>query len=170
MASSAEILVDAFERVRETSRSAARGLSADLLEAKLDPGANTIAWLLWHLARGQDAQVAAVMDEDQLWTSDGWSKRFALTLPESATGYAHSPDDVDQVRGVSSELLIGYVDAVCDRSVAFVRGLSDADLDRIVDTRFTPPVTLGVRLVSAISDNLQHSGQAAFIRGVLERR
>jgi hypothetical protein len=31
-------------------------------------------------------------------------------------------------------------------------------------------VTLAVRLVSVVSDNLQHAGQAAFVRGVVERR
>jgi hypothetical protein len=170
MTSSAEILADAFERVRETSKSAVRGMSPEQLETKLDPGANTIAWLLWHLARGQDAQVAAAMGEEQLWHTAGWSKRFDLTLPPDATGYAHTPDDVAQVRRLSTELLVGYVDAVSDRSISYVRGVSDTDLDRIVDERFTPPVTLGVRLVSIISDGLQHAGQAAFIRGILERR
>jgi hypothetical protein len=170
MTSSAEILADAFERVRQTSTSAVRGMSPELLEARLDPAANTIAWLVWHLVRGQDAQVAAAMVEEQLWKSDGWSKRFDLTLPPDSTGYAHTPDDVAQVRGLSGELLVGYLNAVCDRSVQYVSTLSDADLDRIVDERFTPPVTLGVRLVSIVSDCLQHAGQAAFIRGVLERR
>jgi hypothetical protein len=170
MTTSAEVLADAIERVRQTSRSAGKGLSSELLEARLDPAANTIAWLLWHLARGQDAQVAAVMGVEQVWTADGWSGRFGLSLPVASTGYAHSADDVARVSGVSSELLLGYLDAVCDRTSTYVSGLSDDDLDRIVDERFTPPVTLAVRLVSAVSDNLQHSGQAAFIRGVLERK
>jgi hypothetical protein len=43
-------------------------------------------------------------------------------------------------------------------------------LDRVVDTRWDPPVTLAVRLVSVISDDLQHVGQAAFVRGIAERR
>ena len=56
------------------------------------------------------------------------------------------------------------------RTAAFVSGLSAGDLDRIVDERWDPPVTLGVRLVSVVSDDLQHAGQAAFLRGVLDRR
>jgi hypothetical protein len=51
--------------------------------------------------------------------------------------------------------------------VDFLRGLSDADLDTVVDTRWDPPVNLGVRLVSVLSDDLQHVGQAAFVRGLL---
>jgi hypothetical protein len=42
----------------------------------------------------------------------------------------------------------------------------DGDLDRIVDTRWDPPVTLGVRLVSTIADCLQHVGQAAYAKGL----
>jgi hypothetical protein len=38
-----------------------------------------------------------------------------------------------------------------------------------VDESWDPPVTLGVRLVSVISDDLQHAGQAAFLRGVVLR-
>lgn len=170
MTTSADVLADGFERIRGTSRAAVKDAPADILEARIDPEANTIAWLAWHLTRGQDAQVSDAMGEPQLWTSDGWSGRFALNLPDSSTGYGHTAEDVAQVRGISSELLVGYLDAMSDRSIAWIKTLTDADLDRIVDTRFTPPVTLAVRLVSVISDNLQHAGQAAFIRGVLERQ
>ena len=46
---------------------------------------------------------------------------------------------------------------------------ADADLDRVVDTSWRPPVTLGVRLVSVLNDDAQHAGQAAFVRGVVLR-
>jgi Protein of unknown function (DUF664) len=52
----------------------------------------------------------------------------------------------------------------------YVAGLDDSDFDRVVDKRWDPPVTLGVRLVSIISDDLQHAGQAALIRGIVQRR
>jgi uncharacterized damage-inducible protein DinB len=55
------------------------------------------------------------------------------------------------------------------RSAEFLRGLSDEDLDRVVDTNWDPPVTLGVRLVSVLSDDFQHLGQAAYLRGLLGR-
>ncbi len=170
MTTSAEILADGFERIKGVTRSAGGGLPQTILEARIDPDTNTIAWLLWHLARGQDAQVSDAMGVEQLWTSDGWSGRFALSLPDTSTGYAHTTEDVAKVRGVGADLLLDYIDAVCDRSVGWVRGLDDSDLDRVVDTRFSPPVTLGVRLVSVISDDLQHAGQAAYARGILERR
>lgn len=169
MTTATDLLVDAFERVRQTSSSAGRGLDQRTLEARLDPEANTIAWLLWHLARSQDAQVSGLTGEETLWLADGWSARFAVELPDDSTGYANTTDDVARVNGVSSELLLDYIGAVSDRSTAYVSTLSDADLDEVIDQRFTPPVTRSIRLVSVISDALQHAGQAAFIRGVLER-
>ena len=60
--------------------------------------------------------------------------------------------------------------AVHARTVEYLGGLTDDDLARVVDRSWDPPVTLGVRLVSVISDDLQHVGQAAYVRGVLERR
>ena len=56
-----------------------------------------------------------------------------------------------------------------EQTIRLVSGVTDADLSRVVDEGWDPPVTLGVRLVSVISDCLQHAGQAAFIRGILLR-
>lgn len=44
-----------------------------------------------------------------------------------------------------------------------------ADLARIVDTSWDPPVTLAVRLISILSDDLQHAGQTSYVRGLAIR-
>ena len=51
-----------------------------------------------------------------------------------------------------------------------MKGVKAADLDRVVDTRWDPPVTLGVRLVSVVEDEFQHLGQVGFVRGLVQRR
>ena len=167
---SAEILTDAFGRVRDVVHEAVDGLPAELLDARVDAEANSIAWLVWHLTRVQDDHVADAAQTDQVWTSEQWAQRFALPFDASATGYGHGADDVAAVHVPSGRLLTGYHDAVHDATVRYVEQLTDADLARIVDESWDPPVTLGVRLVSVISDDLQHAGQAAFVRGVLDRR
>lgn len=166
---SAELLTDAFGRVRESVHGAVGGLTAERLAATLDERANSIAWLVWHLTRIQDDHVSDVSGLEQVWTAGGWADRFDLPFHPSDTGYGHRPDDVASVR-VDADALIGYHDAAHEQTVGYVRGLSDADLDRVVDQAWTPAVTLGTRLVSVIGDGLQHAGQAAFTRGVLERR
>lgn len=57
--------------------------------------------------------------------------------------------------------------AVDARTRAMLEELSEDDLDRVVDERWTPAVTLGVRLASIADDCLQHVGQAAYVRGLL---
>ncbi|MFF7654005.1 DUF664 domain-containing protein [Streptomyces sp. NPDC007983] len=166
---SADLLADAFGRVREAVHEAAGGLTTDELAVRLDDGANSIAWLVWHLTRVQDDHVSEVAGTEQAWTTDGWYERFGLPFPPAATGYGHRGRDVAKVLA-PADLLIGYHDAVHERTDEYVRGLRNADLDQVVDEAWTPPVTLGVRLISVIEDDLQHAGQAAFVRGALARR
>lgn len=165
----ADVLVDAFGRIRRVVHSVVDGLTPDQLSFRIDGSANSVAWLVWHLTRIQDDHVADAADVEQVWTASGWADRFALPFDRSDTGYGHSSDDVEAVREVSGELLTGYYDAVHDQTVGYVERLTDADLARIIDESWDPPVSLAVRLVSVIADDLQHAGQAAFVRGVLER-
>lgn len=165
---SAGLLVDAFGRVREVVHEVIDGLTAEQLAVRLDPDANSIAWLVWHLTRVQDDHVADAAGIDQVYARDGWADRFGLPFAAGTIGYGQSSGEVARVRA-TAELLADYHDAVHDQTVRYVRDLKDGDLDRIVDRSWDPPVTLAVRLVSVISDDLQHAGQAAFVRGVVER-
>lgn len=160
-----ELLLDAFSRIREIVEATLDGIDDETLVRRPAGNGNSIAWLIWHLSRGEDAQVASAAGLPEVWTSQGFAGRFGLPLPERDTGYGHSSDKVDAVRA-PRELLLEYYDAVHRQTVDAVNGLSDDDLDRVVDTRWDPPVTFGVRLVSIIADCLQHAGQAAYARGL----
>jgi hypothetical protein len=164
-----DLLVDAFGRIRDATHRAVEGCSAAVLCYRADDDANSIAWLVWHLTRIQDDHVAGVAGTEQLWTREGWMDRFAFPFEPSATGYGHRSDEVAAVV-TSGDLLLAYHDAVHDATVAYVRGLDPPELERIVDERWDPPVSLAVRLVSVVADNLEHAGQAAFVRGLAERR
>ncbi|WP_305852955.1 DinB family protein [Georgenia sp. TF02-10] len=162
------LLTDAYARVPEEAQQVLDGLTDDELTARIDPAANPIAWLVWHLARGEDAQIADVAGSEQVWTSAGWQERFGLPFGPGDTGYGHTSDQVAQVRA-PADLLTGYLDAVHRRTSEYLAGLTEADLDRVVDEAWDPPVTLGVRLVSIVADDLEHLGQAAYVRGILLR-
>jgi uncharacterized damage-inducible protein DinB len=165
---SADVLIDAYERVREQVRSAVRGLNQHQLAHRVDPDANSIAWLVWHLTRVQDDHIADAAGSEQLWTADDWVDEFGLPLDPQDTGFGHTSEEVAAVRA-SAKLLSSYHDAVHDRTAAYVSGLTDDDLDQVIDDSWDPPVTLGVRLVSVIGDGMQHVGQAAFVRGIVHR-
>lgn len=164
-----ELLTDCIDRVREQVPGIVEGLDQEALAWRPDPEANSIAWLLWHLTRIEDDHVADVAGTGQAWLDDGWMARFELPLPAEDHGYGHSAEQVAVVRA-SGELLAGYHEAVAARATSYLATLTDADLDRVVDERWDPPVTLGVRLVSVVCEVNQHVGQAAYLRGLLERR
>ena len=167
---SSDLLGDAFGRIRGIIHRAVDGLAPEQLTIRVDDQANSISWLVWHLTRIQDDHIADAAGTEQVYTSGGWVDRFALPFEPSATGYGHSSDEVASVQAVSGELLTDYHEAVFQQTIRFVESLTDNDLSRIVDESWNPPVTLGVRLVSVLSDNLQHAGQAAFVRGIIDRR
>jgi len=166
--SAKDILIDAYGRIREEVHAAVDGLGPDDLNARPTADTNSVAWLVWHLTRVQDDHIADAADLDQVWLSQGWEKRFGLGLPRQDTGYGHDPRKVAKVRVESGDLLTGYYDAVHEQTLGFLRGLPAKDFERIVDERWDPPVSLGVRLVSVLSDDLQHVGQAAYVRGLLQ--
>lgn len=161
------LLLELYGRIPPLTRHAVEGIDLDLLTEPPVPGTNPIAWLVWHLARVQDDHVAEILDTDQLWVGGDWARRFGLDPDPGNTGYGHSPEEVAAVRPERPEVLLEYLDAVDARTRALLEGLVGADLDRIVDRRWDPPVTLGVRLVSIADDSLQHAGQAAYVRGLL---
>ncbi|MQA88526.1 MAG: DUF664 domain-containing protein [Streptosporangiales bacterium] len=167
---SAQLLTDAFGRIQGVVRRVVGGLTPEQLAFRPDGEANSIAWLVWHLTRVQDDHVADVAGTPQVWTSQGWVERFGLPFDASQTGFGHSGDEVAMVRVDSGDLLTGYHDAVHERTIEYVSALTDDDLARVVDRSWDPPVTLGVRLVSVVADDLQHAGQAAFVRGLIDRR
>ena len=166
----AEVLIELYDRIPPLVRDAADGLGADDLQWRPSPEANSIGWLLWHLIRVQDHHVSELLDERQVWTTGDWSRGFQLEPDPRNTGYGHSGDDVATVRAEGPEALTSYCDAVASRTRSFLAGLNEEDLDRVVDERWDPPVTLGVRLVSIAEDDLQHAGQAAYARGLLPQR
>ncbi len=166
---SVTLLLDAFGRIRETVHESVEGLSPEQLAFRVDEKANSIGWLVWHLTRIQDDHVAGLAGTEQVWHNGGWLERFALPFAPADHGYGHSLKEVAAVQ-VAADLLTGYHDAVHAKTVAYVETLADADFDEVVDRRWDPPVTRGVRLVSVINDDMQHAGQAAFVRGVVERR
>lgn len=164
-----EILIEAFGRIRENVHRVADGMSADDLAFRPDADANSIAWLVWHLTRIQDDHVADLAGATQVWSEGDWPERLGFTGDLAETGYGHTTEQVAAIRPDGPEQLIGYHDAVYQRTLDYVRGVAEADLDRVVDYSWDPPVTAGVRLVSVVNDNMQHSGQAGYVRGMIER-
>ncbi|MEZ5094416.1 DinB family protein [Nocardioides sp.] len=165
-----DLLTDAFGRVHDDLPTVVSGLTRDQLRWRPDDDANPVGWLVWHLTRVQDDHLAGVGQVEQAWTGLGYADRFGLPYPVEAHGYGHSSEDVAAFDVAGPDLLVDYHDAVHGLTLRVLDGLDDPAYERIVDARWDPPVTAAVRLVSVVNDITQHLGQAAYLRGLLERR
>ncbi|RVW04705.1 mycothiol transferase [Rhodococcus spongiicola] len=163
------ILRDNFERIRELVVEATDGLTPEMSDYRAGPKANSIAWLLWHLTRVQDDHVSDAADAEQAWTSRGWQERFGFSFPATDIGYGHNSTQVGEVHA-DAQLLADYHGDVHLATLEYIDELTNEELDRIVDRSWDPPVSVSVRLVSVIGDCLQHLGQAAYLRGLLDER
>ena len=164
-ASAREILRDSFTRIIEHVDDLTDGLADEVSFFRPAPDANSICWLIWHSARIQDAQMAQIAGVEQVWFTGGWVDRFALDLPRDAHGYGHTSDEVAKVRA-PADLLAGYYHAVHKMTLEYIASVTAAELARVVDEHWNPPVTASVRLVSIIDDCVQHLGQAKYVRGI----
>src|SRR5690625_23756 len=158
------LLRDAVTRLIEHAEALTDDLSEPVATYRPTAEANSIAWLLWHAARAQDIQIADLAGAPQAW--DRWVGRFGLDLDANDTGYGHTPEQVAKVRA-PAELLVGYYRDVHERTLEYLGRVDAAELNRVVDTGWDPPVTAAVRLVSIIDDCAQHLGQAAYLRGIV---
>ena len=161
-----ELLTDTFGRIRELYAEIASELTPDAAHHRPEETGNSIAWLLWHTARVQDDHVAGLAGHRQAW-HDGWAEAFALPLDVDDIGYGHTSEQVDVVRIEDLGPLVEYHEAVHQLTLDYLGRVDADELDRVVDRRWDPPVTAGVRLVSVVGDCLQHLGQAAYVKGLL---
>jgi hypothetical protein len=158
-----DLLVDSFTRVRELVVELTDGLTEEAATYRPGPDANSISWLLWHLTRVQDDHVAALARVEQAWSS--WRGRFGLPFSDWATGFGQNSEQVAAVRA-TGDLLAGYHADVHALTMRYLEPITADELTRVVDTRWDPPVTASVRLVSVLGDANQHLGQAAYVRGL----
>lgn len=163
------ILDDAYGRITEIVHMAGDGLDAAGLAYRLEPDANSVAWLIWHLTRIQDHHVSQIAGRTQAWVTDGWADRLGMDADPENTGHGDTSAQVAAVRPSDAVDLLAYHDAVAARTRDYLASVTADELERIIDRRWDPPVSVGVRLVSVISDNLQHAGQARYVRGIVDR-
>ena len=163
----ASLLLELYDRVPPLVHEAVEGLDPSQLVWRPGPEANTVGWLAWHIGRVQDAQITDLTGEAQVWVDGEWASRFGLAPDPANTGYGHTSEQVASVQPESPSVLVDYLEAVQVVTNRFLGTLNADDLNRVVDRRWDPPVTLGVRLISVADDCLQHVGQAAYIRGLL---
>ena len=160
----ATIKVDLLDRVQERLEETLNKMTIEEANTMPHPLIKSVTWLYWHTARELDMQISDLKGENSMYTSDGWSERFDLPLPDDTPDYKHTPEQAEQVTVSDKNLLSDYLDASIKLGKDYLNNLNEETLEEIVDENWTPPVTHQARLVSIIDDAVMHSGQAVYTR------
>ena len=110
--------------------------AGDLTQAELIahpvPGANSIGFILWHMARSQDWAVnTAIRDEPEVVSQDRW-RHTSIATPGIGTGFA--ADEASRIaRRLDLATLLAYTDEVHAQVTAWLRTQHESMLDEIPD-------------------------------------
>ena len=162
-----DLIIDGFGRIFDTLDPALQGLSQAELDRQPKPESNPLGWTVWHLARGQDAQIADLAKTEQIWLKDGWHKKFNRPAGDD-TGYGDTAAEVAAFRSPTAAVLFEYCRAVVAASHRYLKSIDVKELERVLDEDYQPPPTVAVRIVSVMADSLGHAGEAAYIRGLIK--
>ena len=169
--SAVDALLESFSRIPELLHNVIDDIDPAVLVTQPQlagghPG-NSIGWIVWHIGRMEDAQVAGIAGTPEVYV-DGWAERLGTPYPADTHGYGMSAGDVARFAVSSPSALVDYYEAVHARTVDVLQAMPADGLSRVVDERWNPPVTALVRLVSVVDDAAQHAGQAAYVKGLLQ--
>jgi DinB family protein len=163
------------------------------LRARPAPGVNSIVWLLWHMARTEDASVNLVVDNGRQVLDDHWIRRLGADWRDIGTGMTE--DEVATLtRRADVAAVRAYRSAVGRRTREVVRALPPtawaepltlADTSRAAaagafgpNAGWAPGVGLrawqdqsrAARLSgAALRHNAMHMGEAVTVRGLAGR-
>lgn len=163
-----ELLLDGYGRIYEELERALSGLTPGDLDHQPKYDSNSMGWLAWHLIRVQDGQIARLMGVEQVYIKDGWYAEFNRQPDPKDVGFGHSSEQVAAFKSPDVAIIMGYEKGVLEREKSYINSLTAEDLDRELNEPFQPLPTVGVRLISIMSDALQHAGQIAYVRGLLQ--
>jgi len=124
---------------------------------------------MWHLSRVQDRAVAGMTGVEQLWIRDAWHLKFGMGPNPEQRGNGDTTDQVGEFVAPDAQILVGYYTAVRAQTDEFLDGLDVDDPDRLVPGQsMDKPVLLSQRVSGLIVEAVQHTGQVAYIRGLLQ--
>jgi len=155
------------------------GLTDQQMRARPGKGLNSLVWLLWHMARVEDAGVNLIATAGQQVLDEGWCSRLGVRRTDAGNGMTE--DELTDFAGrVAIAAVRAYRDAVGLRTREVIAALGPAgwtDLVGTADAARLPgwfqafvgqprAFELGT---SAITHNAIHLGEAVTVRSLAGR-
>ena len=164
-----DLVIQNFDSTLSILEQTLKGLTREELDWQPKPNCNSIGWITWHLSRFLDWGSSFFSGEEQLWIKDGWFGRFDRPADLADTGGRNTPEQVAAFKSPDTDTLIDYYRAALEKFKLFLNTVSSSDLDKEYDDNWSQVYpTLGSRINAAVRETLQHLGQIAYIRGLLQ--
>jgi uncharacterized damage-inducible protein DinB len=161
-----EAVRSGLEEYLQGLRSVLEGLTSP--EARWQPTLHTnhIAWLVWHMARVEDAWVnRRLRGTTEVWVAEGWADRFGMD--HDSVGAGQTIEEIRAMPDIPLTDLMTYFDAVRTITRQYLDQVTDEELWREYQHPRRGSVT-GVWIVGhLLVEESQHTGQVALIRGMM---
>ena len=145
---------------------AIKGLSTDQLAFRPQRHSNSIAFLLWHLARVEDLWINRILlGGKEIYELGGWYKKFGTPAQDSGFGYDVKTLDAWPIPKL--ELLRAYAAAVREKTKVYINALNTKKMDESKDFGWSRG-TIGSALSHLITEVGEHTGQIGYIRGIMK--
>ena len=127
---------------------------------------NHIDWLVWHMARVEDAWVTRTGGQTSVWELGGWGDRFGIDIDGAQSGNGQTMDQVVNLPQYSMADMLEYYDAVRDRTYEFLDDFTTEDLERETEHHRRGTVNGAWILGHMTVEESRHLGQIGYLRGM----
>jgi uncharacterized damage-inducible protein DinB len=161
----AEFVVNSLSESKEYINRAIQGLTADEQSFRVKPYCNSIAFLLWHLARVEDLWInRALLARKEIYESEGWYQKFGT--PAQDFGFGYDVKKLDDWPAPALTLLQAYATSVRGKTLEYLASLDEKAMDEAKDFHWSKGTT-GSALSHLVTEVGEHTGQIGYIRGIL---
>jgi hypothetical protein len=102
------------------------GLSEEQMRVRPREDLNSLAWLMWHIARAEDIFSNIILSGRNQVVDDGWLARLKISRPDFGIGMT-KPEVAELTAQVSVAALRDYRDEVGRRTQEVIRGFGPSD-------------------------------------------
>lgn len=130
-----DLLLDEHARMHATSVTGEKGtlaertfggLTDEQMRARPREDLNSLAWLMWHIARAEDIFSNIILSGRDQVVDDGWLARLKISRRDFGIGMT-KPEVAELTAKVDVAALRDYRDAVGRRTQEVIRGLGPSD-------------------------------------------
>ena len=128
---------------------------------------NSIAWIVWHMARTEDYWInTRLCQRESIWIEQGWQERIGVY--EDGTGFGQTSEQIRAMPELDVPLLMAYYQVVRKRTVEFFTDeIEEKDLARVLGFMGPELMTVAGVLGHLLAELSEHLGQVNYIRGMI---